>query len=246
MLLKGEGVSKGTAFGRATVLCDEKEKLKKAINSFAEKTNSLIKGINEKREAEIFECHIMLLFDPVFLFEVNEKIDAGRTAFQAAQEVLNELYGRFYYSDDTVLKSRAADITDIKARLLEILKETDYTGSVAVVKEITPSLVIKLKKSGAAAVVSENGSVLSHSALLARSMELPAVFSVKKATQRITEGEMLFVDGCSGTVSTSQEKTKKAPVLPSHKNKVRSGVKVLGNIFSADGAEQVIKYGGDG
>ena len=158
MLLKGKGVSGGTAFGRA-VLCDEKKKLKKATAEFAEKTNRIIKGINNKKAAEVFECHIMLLSDPIFLTEVNEKIDAGRTAFQAAKEALDGLYGRFYYSENATLKSRAADITDIKTRLLEILKETDYSGSVVVVKEITPSLVIKLKKSGAAAVVSENGSV---------------------------------------------------------------------------------------
>lgn len=246
MLLKGKGVSGGTAFGRAAVLCDEKEKLKKATAEFAEKTKRIIKGINNKKEAEIFECHIMLLSDPVFLTEVNEKIDAGKTALQAAKEALDGLYGRFYYSENATLKSRAADMTDIKARLLEILKETDFSGTVVVVKEITPSLIIKLKKSGAAAVVSENGSVLSHSALLARSMELPAVFAVENATKSVSEGEMLFVDGCSGTVSTSPAEIKNAPALPLRIIKERSGVKVLGNISSADEAKLVAEYGGDG
>ena len=85
MLLKGKGVSGGTAFGRAAVLCDEKKKLKKATAEFAEKTNSLIEGINNKKEAEIFECHIMLLSDPVFLTEVNEKNRRGKNCFSGCK-----------------------------------------------------------------------------------------------------------------------------------------------------------------
>ena len=221
--LKGAGVSAGYGIGRAVVVrqadldysaCafttadEEKARLADAAGRYRTETRALADRLKEEaggKNAEILEGHLAMLDDPFMLGQMNENIDGGQTAEAAVDAVCTMFYQMFASADDALLRQRATDVNDIKTSLLQLLlgvKTVDLAavepGSVLVAADFTPSMTSAMNRKNTVAMVAETGGVTSHSAILARAFEMPAVLSAAGACTQIRDGDLVIADGFSG------------------------------------------------
>ena len=287
--LKGIGVSPGYAVGKAIVIKEalidinssaytsaeeELKKFQSAVAVFTKKTRELIESLTKsagKENADILNGHIVMLNDPFMLSQINDSIQGGKTAAQATDAVCNSFYNMFAAVDDEMMKQRASDILDIKNSIIGILCgengvaiEDVPKGSVLIAKDFTPSMTSRINRENVYAIIAEVGSVTSHSAILARAIDIPAVLSVKDASELIKDGDLLAIDGSKGKIllgpdqetvqeyenarrSYFEEKSSLAEYF-SRETVTKSGVKkaVYGNIGKPEDAEAVIQNGGEG
>lgn len=287
--LKGIGVSPGYAVGKAIVIKEaridinssaystaeeEMKKFQNAVSVYTKKTRELIDSLTKsvgKENADILNGHIVMLNDPFMLSQINDSIQGGKTAAQATDAVCNSLYDMFAAVDDEMMKQRASDILDIKTSIIGILCgengvaiEDVPKGSVLIAKDFTPSMTSRINRENVYAIIAEVGSVTSHSAILARAIDIPAVLSVKDASELIKDGDLLAIDGSKGKIlfdpdretvqkyenarqSYFEEKASLAEYF-SRETVTKSGVKkaVYGNIGKPEDAEAVIHNGGEG
>ena len=287
--LQGIGISQGYAIGTAVWMEEtafdysakkhadadtQKARLSQAINRFCAETEQAVKTLENNcgaKQAQILKGHIALLGDPKIRSALYKKTDAGMLAEAAVDTVLQMWHDSLAQANDVYIRQRAADITDIKEQLLRLLLKKNNPaicalpkGCVLIAKEFTPSMFGKINKERIAAMISERGSIAQHSAILARAMGVPAVFSLSQAAKRIHTGDMLIVDGLHGTVICSpthaqiKEYTEKQPAFVrtqqnltrfiSHPAVTQSGIikKVYGNIGKAEEAQDVLANGGEG
>lgn len=236
-----------------------------------EMSRSLEKNASAK-EAEILVGHIMLMSDPMLIDEMvnlikNEKVCAE----YAVEEVCNQYAAVFASMDDELMQQRAADMRDIKDRLIKKimgLESSDLStlpyGSILVAKDLTPSMTAGLNPENVLGIVTEFGGKTSHSAILARALEIPAVVGLSDLPQDIEDGSEIVLDGESGEViilPTESEKSeytdkkkkydeakkllKKYLTLPSV-SKDGKQVEIVGNIGSPEDVKKVIENGGEG
>ena len=287
--LKGIGVSPGYAVGKAITIKEAKvdinssaytsaeEELKNfqnAVSVYTKKTKELIESLTKsagKENADILNGHLVMINDPFMLSQINDSIQDGKTAAQATDAVCNGFYDMFAGVDDEMMKQRASDILDIKNSIIGILcgvNEVDIEnvpkGSVLIAKDFTPSMTSRINRENVYAIIAEVGSVTSHSAILARAIDIPAVLSVKDASELIKDGDLLAIDGSKGKIlfnpdqetvqkyenarrSYFEEKASLAEYF-SKETVTKSGVKkaVYGNIGKPEDAEAVIHNGGEG
>ena len=221
--LKGAGVSAGYGIGRAVVVRqadldysarafatadEEKARLADAAGRYRTETRALADRLKEEaggKNAEILEGHLAMLDDPFMLGQMNENIDGGQTAEAAVDAVCTMFYQMFASADDALLRQRATDVNDIKTSLLQLLlgvKTVDLAavepGSVLVAADFTPSMTSAMNRKNTVAMVAETGGVTSHSAILARAFEMPAVLSAAGACTQIRDGDLVIADGFSG------------------------------------------------
>lgn len=221
--LKGAGVSAGYGIGRAVVVRqadldysarafttadEEKARLADAAGRYRTETRALADRLKEEaggKNAEILEGHLAMLDDPFMLGQMNENIDGGQTAEAAVDAVCTMFYQMFASADDALLRQRATDVNDIKTSLLQLLlgvKTVDLAavepGSVLVAADFTPSMTSAMNRKNTVAMVAETGGVTSHSAILARAFEMPAVLSAAGACMQIRDGDLVIADGFSG------------------------------------------------
>ncbi|MDY4691512.1 MAG: phosphoenolpyruvate--protein phosphotransferase, partial [Atopobiaceae bacterium] len=128
-------------------------------------------------------------------------------AEQAVSEAYDMYYNMFANMEDELFRERAADVADVKTGLLADLLGQELVdlstlpeNSIVVVRELTPSMTADIDKDNVAAIVTETGGRTSHSAIIARALEIPAVLSVADATTNIKTGDMVVVDGTNGKV----------------------------------------------
>lgn len=221
--LKGAGVSAGYGIGRAVVVRqadldysarafttadEEKARLADAAGRYRTETRALADRLKEEaggKNAEILEGHLAMLDDPFMLGQMNENIDGGQTAEAAVDAVCTMFYQMFASADDALLRQRATDVNDIKTSLLQLLlgvKTVNLAavepGSVLVAADFTPSMTSAMNRKNTVAMVAETGGVTSHSAILARAFEMPAVLSAAGACTQIRDGDLVIADGFSG------------------------------------------------
>ena len=195
----------GVAFGGAD---KEKERLQAAVDAFCAATQDMADNLKARvgeKEAEILSGQITMLQDPFMLSQMKESIDGGQCAEAALDTVCTMYADMFAGMDDELMRQRATDIRDIRTRMLQILlnrQPVDLAalpaGSVLVAHDLTPSMTVGLQKENVAAILTETGGRTSHSAILARSLELPAVLSVPGALEQVADGQILIVDGDEG------------------------------------------------
>ena len=181
-----------------------------AIDDFCKETVEQADALRKsagKKEAEILEGHIQMAKDPMMDGEVSSLIKQNKCAEEAVDLTYTKYMEMFAQIPDEMMKQRAADIKDIKTALLSILlginnvKISDApAGTVIVATEVTPSMTASINKDHIVGIITETGSQTSHSAILARALEIPAVLSVEKATASISSGENVIVDGNKGIV----------------------------------------------
>ena len=154
--------------------------------------------------------HISLIEDPFLTGEIEKLIGGGQCAESSLEQMCDMFISIFSAADDDLTRQRAADVRDVKAGMLSVLLGIDEVkisdapeGSIIVVKELTPSMIAEIKKENVAGIIAETGSTTSHSAILARVLEIPAVMSVDGALMSIMGGDTVICDGKTGEVIVS-------------------------------------------
>ena len=229
-MLKGVGASAGIGIGK--VICireqnldysqvqyqgaeQEKARLKQAVEIFCEKTQRMAEDIRQRvgqKESEILSGQVMMLSDPFMVSQMEDAIQSGSCAEAAVDTVCQMYIEMFSNVEDELMKQRATDIGDIKTRMLRLLLGVESVdmaslpkGTVLAAKDLTPSMTVGLQKENVSAIVTEVGGKTSHSAILARALEIPAVLGIQDALQQLTDGQAAIVDGATGQVLTEPD-----------------------------------------
>lgn len=288
--LQGIAASSGIAIAKAYRLIEPDLTFeKKSIDDVEQETKrldeSIATSINEletiqknaekemgAEEAEIFNAHILVLKDPELIHPIKDKIRSEKVnAEQALIETTDSFIEIFEAMDNEYMRERAADIRDVTKRLLSHLlgvkavSPSEISEEVIVIAEdLTPSDTAQLNKKFVKAFATDIGGRTSHSAIMARSLEIPAVVGTKEATNQIEDGDLVIVDGLTGKViqnpsddSISEYKNKQKQYeqqkaewakLVNEKSVTADGqqVELAVNIGTPDDLEGVVKNGGEG
>ncbi|MBE1444497.1 phosphoenolpyruvate--protein phosphotransferase [Paenibacillus sp. OAS669] len=233
MLLQGIAAAPGVAMGPALVLkndthtveCyeiapeqiqEEAERLEAHIRLAISQLEALIEQTRAavgSEQAKIFESQIWLLEDEEFTGAAKEAILSKRINAEAAlDDASKAIIGIFESMEDEHLRERAADIRDITSRVLRLLEGKDArpqqeSGApvILVAHDLTPSDTAQLDRSSTAGFVTDIGGRTSHSAIMARSMEIPAVVGSREGTVQVKTGDYVIVDGSLGQVYINPE-----------------------------------------
>lgn len=260
------------------VSADPTEELKK-FDKALEKTREDIARIQKAAvgrlsddELAIFDAHMMVANDPELLDQVKGIVNSEKVNVEfAVDQVAGTFIGMFEAMDDDYFRERAADIKDvtyrIKCHILDILipdLSLIDEECVIVAKDLTPSDTAQLNKKYAKGFATEIGGRTSHSAIMARSLEIPAVVGCTGIMNAVNHGDTIAMDAIAGEIIVNpteeqvQEHLSKAQVFL----KVKEGLKVLkdvpsvtvdghevelvGNIGSPEDAKSVLENGGEG
>lgn len=235
-MASGTGASAGIGIGKVVILKEEalvirrdtvadaaaeKERFKKAVEKSIEDTQALAADMAERigeKEAEILNGHLMLLQDPMMTMEIEGKIDSEKLCSEAAIEDVCTMYADMFASmDDELMQQRAADMRDIKTRMQKVLlgvKSVDVSAlpkeSVLVAEDLTPSVTAGINPENVTGIVTELGGRTSHSAILARALEIPAVVAAAGILSQAADGDEIILDGESGEIFVKPEESVKA------------------------------------
>ena len=225
MDLKGTGASAGIGIGRVVIVEEptldyvsrtvedtaaETERLNAAIASYIDYTNGQAEAMREtvgEKEAEILTGHIVMISDPYMQGEMVKLVEGGMCAEDALVQICEMFATMFEATGDELTMQRATDVRDVKTGVLaELLNKrpvdmgTLPLESIVVTHDLTPSMTAGIRPGAVAGVVTETGGLTSHSAILARAMEIPAGLSVPGACHKLADGDLVIVDGSAGTV----------------------------------------------
>ena len=232
----------------------EKERYAAALSVFCDKTQAQADHMKEtlgESEAEIMLGHIMLAQDPGMTDQINAAIDGGTCAEQALVDTSTMFENMFLSMDDEMFRLRAADIADIRTGILAELLGKEVVdlsvlpeNTVVVVHDLTPSMTATIDKPHVAGIVTETGGRTSHSAIIARALEIPAVLSVANSCSALRNGMQAIVDGTKGVVvaepdeATLAEYTAAAEAFAAEKAALEAfrGQKTV----TADGIEKIL------
>lgn len=286
---KGIAGSAGYGVGKVVIISDAKPEYENrtitdtdaeikryddAVAAFTEKTHAMAEAMKEsvgEHNAEILEGHILLLTDPGMDEITKGAIMSGTCAEAAFESTCDMFAGMFQMADDELTRQRATDIGDIKMRMLKILTGTPDmnisevpAGTILVAEDLTPSMTAGIVKENVAGIITAVGGKTSHSAILARALEIPAVLSVDGIVDMVSDGMTAVVDGCDGIcildpsqeeIDEYQAKREKylsdKALLEVYRGKdtvTADGVKVhlYGNIGNPEDAKQVAACDGEG
>lgn len=224
--IKGIAASKGVAIGNLKLCVKLDDKISKQSITDVEKElervdaakEEAVKELNKiylkalKRVGEensmIFQIHIMMLQDDDFFDAIqdcikDEKVNAEYAVWKAAQQ-FSEMFAQM---DDEYMKARSADVIDISKRVLGCLNPALESGldslkseAIVAASDLMPSETVQMDKSMVLAFVTEQGSKSSHSAILARTMGIPAVVGLRDSFAALQNGVVTIVDGSEGTI----------------------------------------------
>lgn len=222
--MKGIGASQGYCMGRALVKKEIKvlEKayaedrafeliklnraIETALTSLAFESEIQVARLGQE-QGEIFKAHLMMLSDPELQKSMKQGIEAqGFTASYAVQETMVQFVQMFDAMDNAYFKERAIDVKDICIRLIRLLEgevaveEHFSEGVVVIAKDLTPSDTAKLDLCFVKGFATAQGGDTSHSAIIARTMGIPAVMGVQKIDETIKNGDFVILDGYTGDV----------------------------------------------
>ena len=226
MNIKGIAASNGIAIAKAFKLIEPELTVVKAtisdveaeINLYKEalvKTTEELQKIKVKaaqnlseKEAAVFDAHINMANDPELLSQTTDKIKSESVnAAYAFDEVSNMFIMMFESMDNEYFRERAADIKDIKKRILAHLlgvkvndPSTIDEQVVIIAEDLTPSDTAQLDRNFVKGFATNIGGRTSHSAIMARSLEIPAVVGTKTILEDVKDGDMIILDGLEGNV----------------------------------------------
>lgn len=284
------GISPGVTLGSALVLKSimihfeslsktttdaEIQRFEKALEKTKIKLEKLYKTTQEKfgkESADIFEAHMLILEDPELKDVTIEKIRKENfTAEYSLTQVSDEIIKTIENINDDYLRERANDIKDIRSQILANLsnqKQIDLSEIskpvILVAHDITPSQMGSLNKEMVLGFITEIGGKTSHTAILAKNMEIPAVSGVKEATIRIKTDDKIFLNGHTGEVLLHPSEEKQAQFLiekerekterdhlfffKEKESKTKDGQKffIEANIGSPQDISLIEKYGAEG
>ena len=286
----GIGASAGIGIGSAVIVKEpslaydnkavsdvdaEKKRLAEALDKCIAKTQAMADDMKERvgeKEAEILEGHVLLLMDPEMTGQMETSIADDKMCAEAAVEKICDYYMQMFSSiDDEMFQQRATDVCDIKTRLLKILLDVEDVdlanvpeGTVLVAEDLTPSMTAGINPKNVTGILTEVGGKTSHSAILARALEIPAVLSIPGITEKISNGDKVVLDGSEGQtyinpdeklqaeyeqkrVAYLEEKAALAQFV-GRETKTADGVKVelCANIGKPEDALKVVECDGEG
>ena len=289
-MLKGIGASVGIGIGKAVVIKDieldikkrnidnfevELELFNKALEHTKQRSKAMAETLRKRvgsKEAEILEGHVLLMSDPMLIAEIETGI---RTQMLNSEYVLEDVCERFAAifesMDDELMQQRATDMRDIKTRLQKSvlgLEDVDLSeleaDSILIAKDLTPSMTAGLNPEKVTGIITQFGGTTSHSAILARALEIPAILSVAEILDKASDKDPICMDGESGElyINPSQEiiedfKKKQIEqiefkkILETYKGKEsvsKDGrkVEIAANIGKPGDVKKVLEYDADG
>lgn len=287
---KGIAASKGYAIGKVflqeheeIIITDakisdieaEKVILQNALDASKEQLEKIkAKAVESmgQEKAEVFEAHITLLDDPEFTGGMMLEIESNSiNALKAVDNVTNTFVMIFESMEDAYMRERAADIKDVSKRIIANLagKGGEAFGiteenTIVVAEDLTPSDTAQLDRSKVVGFLTNIGGRTSHSAIMARTLEIPAIVGLKDITTSVKTGDSIIVDGIEGVciinpdqsvideyvakrekfVAEQEELKKLIDVKATTKSGKR--IEVCGNIGQPEDVDSVLAYGGDG
>ncbi|MDT2756828.1 phosphoenolpyruvate--protein phosphotransferase [Enterococcus asini] len=170
-------------------------------------------------EAQVFDAHLMVLSDPEMIGQIKQNIADNKVNAEAALKEVTDMYiGMFEAMDDNAyMQERAADIRDVAKRILAHLIGVTLPNPsmineevVVVAHDLTPSDTAQLDRTYVKAFVTDIGGRTSHSAIMARSLEIPAIVGTKEITDKVKAGDILAVNGIEGDVIINPDETQTA------------------------------------
>lgn len=224
--IKGIAASDGVAIAKAYLLVEpdlsfdnekiadasaEVEKFQKAINTSKIELTKIRNNAEQNLGADkaaIFDAHLLVLDDPELIQPIEDKIKNDQVnAPTALTEVTDQFIAIFEGMDNEYMKERAADIRDVRKRILanllgvELPNPSMIDESVVIIgNDLTPSDTAQLNKEFVQGFVTNIGGRTSHSAIMSRSLEIAAVVGTKSITDEVQQGDMIVVDGLTGEV----------------------------------------------
>lgn len=231
-MLRGIPVSQGVSQGRVVVLnrsrivpakagfetddqANEEARLKTALAETRKQILAVQGKLRDElgaKESLIFDAHLLVIEDPAMLEEVNRQIREDHFTPEYAFFTASEKYAKALSAvDDTYLSERAADIRDVTQRVLgNLMGQPKRAGvgdltepCIVVANDLTPSDTAQLDPAKVLGVVTEIGSRTSHTAILARSLKIPAVLGLGDAIEELKPGHSVLLDGFNGSVIIS-------------------------------------------
>ena len=202
------------SFSKSTISDSEKEinRLHKALQDSTSDLETIRKIAAEslgEEEAQVFDAHMMILADPEFTGAIEGKINDDKVnAEQALKEIADLFVATFEaMTDNAYMQERAADIKDVTKRVLSHLLGVTLPNPalideevIVIAHDLTPSDTAQLNGKFVKAFVTDVGGRTSHSAIMARSLEIPAIVGTETVTQDVKAGDLLIVDGINGDV----------------------------------------------
>ncbi len=167
-----------------------------------------LKNLGEE-EAQVFDAHLMVLRDPELIGQVKDSITSNKVNAESALKEVTDMFISIFagMEDNPYMQERAADIRDVSKRVLAHLlgvkipsPATIKDEVIIVAADLTPSDTAQLNRQYVKAFVTDIGGRTSHSAIMARSLEIPAIVGTKEVTSIAKDGDIIIVDGLSGDV----------------------------------------------
>lgn len=236
-MLKGIAASDGVAVAKAYLLVqpdltfskttveDTAAEASRLDDALAKSTEEL-QQIREKAaqslgeaEAQVFDAHLMVLSDPEMVGQIKQNINDNSVNAESALKEVTDMYISMFEAmeDNAYMQERAADIRDVAKRILAHLLGVTLPNPsmineevVVVAHDLTPSDTAQLDRNFVKAFVTDIGGRTSHSAIMARSLEIPAIVGTKEITAKVKEGDTLAVNGIEGDVIVDPTAEQKA------------------------------------
>ena len=290
MRVTGVGASTGISISKAMVITEQELDITKKTHSSADnemsrfhdaikKASTEITNLRDqtnknvgRSEALIFDAHLMILNDPELISETTKLIESEPvTTEYAFEKVCANFISIFENMDNDYMRERALDIKDVSRRVLcHMLGISTVSTSaisenvIIVAKDLTPSDTAQLNKTFVKGFITDIGGRTSHSAIMARTLEIPAVVGTEKATSIIKNGDILIIDGEEGLIiiNPSEEETQhynnlikniedekellKKLINESSITLDGNTIELAANIGSHNDIENVLKNGADG
>ena len=167
-----------------------------------------LKNLGEE-EAQVFDAHLMVLSDPELIGQVKDSITSNKVNAESALKEVTDMFISIFagMEDNPYMQERAADIRDVSKRVLAHLlgvkipsPATIKDEVIIVAADLTPSDTAQLNRQYVKAFVTDIGGRTSHSAIMARSLEIPAIVGTKEVTSIAKDGDIIIVDGLAGDV----------------------------------------------
>ncbi|AIQ58163.1 phosphoenolpyruvate--protein phosphotransferase [Paenibacillus borealis] len=292
-MIQGIGAAAGVAIGKAFVLpnwewslpdtqvnpvdlAKEFERLYEGIRTSKDEIEFIKREFREvvgPEESSIFDAHLAILDDPVFMSEIRGIIERQYKAAEVAvKEAIDHFVAMFDLLDDEYMKERAVDIKDVGNRLLkhllgapEVTLPSDTQPYILVAKELSPSQLAHLNPAYVLGIVTMMGGKTSHSSIMARALGIPLVAGLEnKILTPIQTGDMLVLDGETGAVMLHPDETtvrdftsrrakqlkkrEQLELLATVEAFTKDGVslRLAGNISSVKELNMALKYGAEG
>ena len=236
-MLKGIAASDGVAVAKAYLLVQpdlsftkvtiedvsaETARLDDALSKSSDELqlirNKAAENLGEE-EAQVFDAHLMVLSDPEMVGQIKQNISDNKVNAEHALKEVTDMYIGMFESmeDNAYMQERAADIRDVAKRVLAHLLQVTLPNPamineevIVVAHDLTPSDTAQLDRNFVKAFVTDIGGRTSHSAIMARSLEIPAIVGTGEITAKVKAGDILAVNGIEGDVIVHPTEEQKA------------------------------------